>query len=126
MKKLLIGVVLALALGCSGKAVKDTPVDFCDDLRSKPLPEVTVTYNEKEYQAYMYNLGKEMSWKMQQGDNPACTYAYVQRKDVDFILIGEYCADVREDGLYLCEKACAYNDAGEEKGRSDRCNKIGG
>jgi len=123
MKKLLIGLALLLAMGCGGKAIKKD-VDLCDTVKQMPVPEQTITYDESEYQEFMYGVGLEMSWKMSLGHNPACAYVNVYRNEAKWHLMGEYCADLRDDGLYICEKACAWNADGEVVGKSQRCEKV--
>lgn len=123
MKKLLIGLALLLAMGCGGKAIKKD-VDICDTVRKMPLPEQTITYDDNEYNEFMYSVGLEISWKMNLGENPACAYLNVLRNDKAWNLMGKYCADFRDDGLYICEKACAFNADGEVVGRSERCEKV--
>jgi hypothetical protein len=119
MKKLLVGLVLLLTMGCGGKAIKK---DLCTEVQEMPLPEQYVAYNMKEYNEYMYSVGQELAWKMNL-PNP-CAYVNILVKSEDQHLMGKICTDIRDDGLHLCEKICIFTAEGKEKGRLDRCQKV--
>ena len=130
MKKIIAVLALVFLVGCAFMSTKapvpDIPDDVCAWVDENNTKDTTVVASLVEEQEYMYWLGAELSRSMDMYPDAGrwCVWSDLHMMHRNLTNKGQVCAEVRDDGLYICETSCDYVAGTVTKVRWNVCSKV--
>jgi hypothetical protein len=114
MKRTILIVLAALLIGCAGTSVvKEDP---CDQIRENIKTDITVLYDDKDWEVYFVFVGGKLAKNMRLGIEE-CVEVNILSARHNQELVGYYCMVKKADGWYTIETLCEFTE-GEVTDRS--------
>jgi hypothetical protein len=114
MKRTILIALTALFMGCASTPVIET--DVCERIRETTKTEITVLYDERDWETYFTEVGRKLSYNMSIGSSE-CVEVNILSAQHNQEIKGYYCMEKGADGWYTVETMCEYTQ-GEVTDRS--------